>query len=305
MMKKFFLCFLFFLLVLGCCNDQTESDNTSKQMAENIHVENTIPIKPNEDLSKNEDASEQNETGENITAADNYTASGRKIIYTAIIQLEVKSVKQKVTQLEQLIDAQGGYIVDSTTHKDSKKGNVTGSITARIPQKNFQSFMKKVETGEGKLMESSVSGEDVTEEFVDLEARLKSKKVVEKRLLSFMEQADKTEDLLDISDNLADVQEEIEQITGRMNYLKNKADLATITIEIRENHTVIKSEDDLNTWDKTKQQFLKSINIILMALSNSFVFIAGNIPILLLLGLISFLLFVFIRKKRRNKRSAD
>jgi Domain of unknown function (DUF4349) len=161
--------------------------------------------------------------------------------------------------------------------------------------------MKKVETGEGKLMKSSVSGEDVTEEFVDLEARLKSKKVVEKRLLSFMEQADKTKDLLDISDNLADVQEEIEQIIGRMNYLKNKADLATITIEIRENHTVIKGEDDLNTWDKTEQQFFKSMNMILMALSNSFVFIAGNIPIFLLIGVIIISIFVFIRKKRCNE----
>ncbi|WP_077320137.1 DUF4349 domain-containing protein [Virgibacillus proomii] len=304
-MKKFSFCFLFILLVLVGCNDQTESDETSKQMAENIHVKNTTPIKPNEDLSKNEDASEQNETGENIKAADNYTASGRKIIYTATIQLEVKSFKQKLTQLEQLIDAQGGYIVDSTSHKDSEKGNVTGSITVRIPQKNFQSFMKKVETGEGKLMERSVSGEDVTEEFVDLEARLKSKKVVEKRLLSFMEQADKTEDLLDISDNLADVQEEIEQIIGRMNYLKNKADLATITIEIRENHTVMKGEDDLNTWDKTEQQFFKSMNMILMALSNSFVFIAGNIPIFLLIGMIIISIFVFIRNKRRNNQSVE
>lgn len=68
---------------------------------------------------------------------------------------------------------------------------------------------------------------------------------MEKRLISFMEQADKTENLLDISADLADVQEEIEQNTGRMNYLKNKADLATVTIKRRKNHTGIKSEVDL------------------------------------------------------------
>jgi uncharacterized lipoprotein NlpE involved in copper resistance len=120
-MKKFSFCFLFILLVLVGCNDQTESDETSKQMAENIHVKNTTPIKPNEDLSKNEDASEQNETGENIKAADNYTASGRKIIYTATIQLEVKSFKQKLTQLEQLIDAQGGILSTRLAIKIQKK----------------------------------------------------------------------------------------------------------------------------------------------------------------------------------------
>ncbi|NBJ71147.1 MULTISPECIES: DUF4349 domain-containing protein [Clostridia] len=75
---------------------------------------------------------------------------------------------------------------------------------------------------------------------MDLESWLHSKKVVEKRLLAFIEQAAKTEDLLNISADLAKVQEEIEQITGRMNYLQNKADLATVHIEVRENDVSLK-----------------------------------------------------------------
>ncbi|MFP3359501.1 DUF4349 domain-containing protein, partial [Planococcus sp. SIMBA_143] len=71
-----------------------------------------------------------------------------------------------------------------------------------------------------------------------------------------------------------------------MNYLRNKADLATVQIDIEENNVNITgmSEDELNTWEKTKQQFLKSINTILAVLSGLFVFIAGNLPILIPIG---------------------
>ncbi|QTY18511.1 DUF4349 domain-containing protein [Virgibacillus pantothenticus] len=89
--------------------------------------------------------------------------------------------------------------------------------------------------------------------------------------------------ILNISADLAKVQEEIEQITGRMNYLQNKADLATIHIEVRENDVSLKNKD-LNTWEATTQQFVKSTNFLLKMVSTIFVFIAGNIPIILLFG---------------------
>jgi len=102
-------------------------------------------------------------------------------------------------------------------------------------------------------VDSSITGQDVTEEYIDLESRLKSKQAVESRF-SFMEQAEKTEDLLAISKDLAKVQEEIETIKGRMNYLENKADLATVTISIEENKVEVKNLGDsqLKTWEKNK-----------------------------------------------------
>ncbi len=117
-----------------------------------------------------------------------------------------------------------------------------------------------------------------------------------------MEQAEKTEDLLNISEDLAKVQEEIEQITGRMNYLQNKVDLATVTIHMEEKNVTISSEDDLNTWEKTKQQFMKSINFLLSALSGLFVFIIGNLPVLIILGIASAAAIWLIRKRMRNKQ---
>src|SRR5690625_5914174 len=159
-------------------------------------------------------------------------------------------------------------------YEDQENESKHGQITVRIPQEKFQEFIKLVEEGSYKVLESSTSGQDVTEEYVDLESRLKSKRVVEERLISFMEQAEKTEDLLKISNDLAEVQEQIEELTGRMKYLQNKSDLATVTIYIQESNVELSGtgKDKLNTWEETEQQFMKSINFLIITFSSLFIF---------------------------------
>ncbi|MBU8564882.1 DUF4349 domain-containing protein [Virgibacillus pantothenticus] len=129
-----------------------------------------------------------------VPKADTYNVAERKVIYTADIRIEVIEYERKMADLEKLISNHDGYIVESTRDNDSEEGKRTGFLTARIPQERFHIFMDKVESGVSKLLNSNVSGQDVTEEYVDLESRLHSKKVVEKRLLAFIEQAEKTED---------------------------------------------------------------------------------------------------------------
>ena len=80
---------------------------------------------------------------------------------------------------------------------------VSGSITVRIPQKSFQAFLRDAEGQAAEVLQRRITGTDVTEEYVDLDSRLKSKRVVEERLITFMETAEKTEDLLKISADLS------------------------------------------------------------------------------------------------------
>src|SRR5690606_37225471 len=141
----------------------------------------------------------------------------RFIIYHANLSIEVKNYDEAVNEIESQAASKGGYVVESTMHGrgDDRR---TGYITLRIPQEHFPSFLQFMEEGSFKVLDSNISGEDVTEEYVDLESRLKSKRVVEERLLAFMEEAEKTEDLLTISNDLATVQQDIEEVLGRMKY---------------------------------------------------------------------------------------
>ncbi|AUJ27001.1 DUF4349 domain-containing protein [Virgibacillus dokdonensis] len=296
MRSRLFLLLCFFLILLTSCDERSDSSDQSNSLSSNQDDKTTIQTEDSREMADSgKEQTEQKAEETEVPKADTYDVDQRKVIYTADTRIEVKDLQKKIATLESLIIDYNGYIVESSRSNDTEEKNSTGFITARVPQTNFKTFMDEVESGEGKLLSNNISGQDVTEEYVDLESRLQSKKVVEKRLLAFMEQAEKTEDLLAISEDLAEVQEEIEQITGRMNYLQNKADLATVHIEIQENNVSLE-DGDLNTWEATKQQFIKSINFLLKVISNVFVFIAGNMPVLILISVLGWLGWIFIRK---------
>lgn len=223
-----------------------------------------------------------------INAKGNQTTSpNQKVIYTADLQLEVKDLKKANKLLEQAVKNVEGYIIQSNIYQDSDQ-TYHASLTIRVPQGSFEQFLDQAERLAVKVEQRNVSGSDVSEEYVDLESRLKSKRAVESRLLDFMQKATTTEDLLKISTDLATVQEQIEQITGRIKYLDNQVDFSTITIALSENKISVPAleKTDLNTIEKTKKQFMTSINWILITLSGVAVLIFGNIPILLVVGLI-------------------
>ncbi|PGV48812.1 DUF4349 domain-containing protein [Bacillus sp. AFS037270] len=231
-------------------------------------------------------------------------ANNQMVIYQAELELRVKNFEHTVQNLEEKAKKYGGYIAESSVTKDGTE-QVSGSMKLRIPQAHFQEFLNDAEGQAAEVLQRNINGQDVTEEYVDLESRLKSKRAVEERLLSFMKNAAKTEDLLKISADLASVQEEIEVIEGRMKYLENQTSLSTVSITLYETKVVVPEleKDQLNTWEKTKKQFMYSTNLILAALSGVVVFILGNLPILIIFVLLGFLVYLYYnKKKRQNKR---
>ncbi|RKQ35690.1 DUF4349 domain-containing protein [Oceanobacillus halophilus] len=301
-MKKYWILWIFciFVLLTAC-----SSNEDNMESSDSAAIEDSVSVEENslagDGASEAHDASvTENQEKSN---SKEVSASDRKVIYTANIDAEVKNLESALQSIQTKAAEYDGYIVESSISGETEDRTANGHITARIPQSHFQEFMLFVEDGSTNVLESSTTGQDVTEEYIDLESRLKSKVIVEERLLSFMEQAEETEDLLNISNDLAQLQEEIEEITGRMNYLENKADLATVTIYLQENDVTLAgmSESDLNTWEKTKQQFLKSVNFLINVLSGLFVFLVGNLPIFILLGTIGIIIYFILRKSRKKE----
>ena len=301
------------MLLAACSNDAENSDvssdradfNTEESVEmESVEIENSNSISGETDSTTEQGESDSQEESDSSQEKE-IIGTDRKIIYTANLQIEVKNYQQTLNTIQSQVANRGGYVVDSNMQGYAENDSTTGQVTVRIPQDQFREFIQIVEDGSSKVLESSISGQDVTEEFIDLESRLKSRGVVEERLLSFMEQAEKTEDLLTISADLAEVQGEIEEIKGRMNYLQNRTDLATVTIYMEEKNVTISgmSEGELNTWEKTKQQFLNSINFLLAVFSGIFVFIIGNMPVLILLGVIVVIGFFVYRRIKKNNQN--
>src|SRR5690606_38457488 len=123
-----------------------------------------------------------------------------------------------------------------------------GSFVIKVPASGFQSFLTGLEKlKKDEEFQRHVQGQDVTEEYVDLTSRLKAKQVVEARLLSFMEKATDTKDLLEFSNELARVQEEIERIKGRMRYIDENVSFSTVELrmyQVLERQTKQSVEED-------------------------------------------------------------
>lgn len=226
----------------------------------------------------------------------------RMVIYNANLSLEVNDYEQVEANIQQRVNAIGGYVVESSIYF-SGEDRINGNLVVKVPQESFHSFIHEVESVSIKVQDRHVSGNDVTEEYIDLEARLRSKRVVEARLLDFMEKAEQTEDLLKISSDLAKVQEEIEQLVGRINYLQTNVDYSTVSIYLTEKLVMIPTIQDkeaLNTWVKAKSLFMDSINGLISFFSTVIILAIGLSPVFIPLAIFVLFVVIYVRKKRGN-----
>ena len=293
-MKKVFFYFLFLALLgflVACSADEeklsvSEMDSASDSVS---YVEKEESATAEVEEKSEEEPSKANDR--------------RMIIHNAVIRTNVKELAKAQSNIEQKVKEYGGYIVESNVYEEDDQTS-NGHMIVRIPEKHFETFLSDAEGEASKVLERNVTGQDVTEQYVDLTSRLKSKRVVEERLLTFMKGAEKTEDLLKISSDLATVQEEIEVIVGKMKYLENQSSFSTIELMMIENRVIIPGieNNDLNTWEKTKKQLVTSTNALLAGGSAIVVFFIGNLPVFLILGVIAFAVHWIIKRKRLEQR---
>ena len=288
-----------FLSLSGCSSSSNSNSDSAKMTGKSNSAMDSA-----QDRGSNSVAYSDEVTKKESTETTKLKVPNQMVIYQADLQLRVKQFEKTVQILEEKVEKYGGYIAESNVNKEGKE-QMSGSIKIRIPQNHFQDFLHDAEGQAAEVVQRDILGQDVTEEYVDLSSRLKSKKVVEERLISFMKGAAKTEDLLKISSDLAAVQEEIEVIEGKMKFLENQTSLSTINITLYENKVIVPNleKENLNTWEKTKKQFMKSTNGLLAALSGLVVFFIGNLPIIVIIAVIAILIFLYIKKiKKGNSR---
>ncbi|MEH7246313.1 DUF4349 domain-containing protein [Neobacillus niacini] len=302
-MKKLLGLFILIMMVLflAACSSSSKSEEAKISSDSSSSGE---MYSGKADMPNKSEISFDNNAKQGEAAPTDIEVPNQMVIYQADLQLRVKKFEQTLQSIEDHVTKYGGYISESNISKDGVE-QVSGSITVRVPQKSFQAFLRDAEGQAAEVLQRRITGTDVTEEYVDLDSKLKSRRVVEERLTTFMQSAEKTEDLLKISADLAKVQEEIETILGRMKFLENQTTLSTVHISLYENKVIVPDleDGDLNTWDKTKKQFMKSTNILLAGISGLVVFLLGNLPILIILAVAAVSIYFYIKKKSRRNRN--
>ncbi|HEU4391300.1 MAG TPA: DUF4349 domain-containing protein [Blastocatellia bacterium] len=161
-------------------------------------------------------------------------STDHKIIRNATLVIETDDPADSQRAVGAIAESNGGFVVTSDFKTSgSLQSGVTVNVILRVPGAVFETTLAQVRRAGAKVLEENVSGKDVTEEYIDLEARLRTKKALEAQFLEIMKQARKVSDALEVQSNIASVRTEIEQIEGRRKYLDNQSSLATISVTFR------------------------------------------------------------------------
>ena len=154
----------------------------------------------------------------------------RLVIKTADLSLQVDSARDAEAALRTLVGQLGGYVVKVETSGTDEQ--MSSRVTFRVPANRFDQALSGVQGLAKKVLARTVSGDDVTEEFIDLDSRLKNLEATRDRLQSFLDKATTVEDALKVNQSLSDLQGQIEQIKGRRQFLQQSAALSTISVSL-------------------------------------------------------------------------
>jgi hypothetical protein len=163
-------------------------------------------------------------------------AMNRKIIRDANLTLEVATPADAQRKITSVAESLGGFVVTSESKQrqtGDAKLELEVNLVVRVPATQFNSALEQIRSAGSRVIQEKITGQDVTEEFIDLEARIKTQKALEAQFLEIMKDAHKVADALEVQRQIADVRTEIEKLEGRKRFLENRASLSTISVTLQ------------------------------------------------------------------------
>lgn len=222
-------------------------------------------------------------------------ALGPRIVQTASLRVTVRrgSFEDAVAEARTVAGGLGGYVVSSDERRDPGERLTSGALVLRVPQTGYAQAMRRL-AEIGRVVGRAESGQDVSAEFVDLEARGRQFEAVETQLLKLLERAASVPAALAVQSRLDDVQLGLEEVRGRLRFLDDQTAFATITLSLRERPLAgapAKGDDGVvDAWADGARGFAH-------VAGRTFVVIATIAPLLLLLGLAALLWRVLARRR--------
>ena len=223
----------------------------------------------------------------------------KKVISNASMQIEVeKGTFQAVFEAALLLaDKYGGYVVASQSSATGDESIVrSGTIALRIPEKSFDLALADA-AKLGTLKSRNVDSQDVTEEYVDLKARLTNAESQETALLELMTKAKTIDEILQVRQVLSSTQQEIEQYKGRLSFLDEHISYSTLTLSLFEPGVEPKTTAGWGFVQSLKDAlhgFVDTINQLI-------VFLGGAIPVLAILALLAYIVYRIVRASTRRR----
>ena len=285
-MRNYIILFFSILLLVSSCGNASQSEAS-------FHKK-TIP----ESTEADYDFENQTQT---TSAKSKNTAEPirreRQIIKTANYRFQVKKVNESSAKIQSIVKDFSGYITsmnEATTRYDR-----SNNIVIRVPNDQFEKLLETLLAEAIHVNHKRINSRDVTEEFVDLEIRLKTKKDVRQKYIELLRnKAKSVKDVLAAEEAIRQLTEEIEAKEGRLRFLKNQVGMSTVNLEI---YQKVEYKAEPNTYQisfltKVKNAFVNGWELV----GSIFIGMVNIWPLMILLGLIIWKrkrIFSFRRKR--------
>ncbi|NIM94162.1 MAG: DUF4349 domain-containing protein [Anaerolineales bacterium] len=227
------------------------------------------------------------------------------VIRNADMAVVVFDPAETAETIGSMAEEMGGFVVSSNVFQTSYDGGETtrASVIIRVPAERLNEAIDLIREEAVEVQRLSIEGQDVTQEYIDLQSRMRNLEAEEAQLLEILDSAEETEDILIISDHLWRVREEIEVLEGRIRYLEDSARLSMISVDIIPDE--IAQPLQIGGWQPvgTARDAVETLYATLEFLGDAFIWLVICVlPILLILGVPAY--FVIRAIIRRSSRKA-
>jgi hypothetical protein len=286
------------LAVVGCGAAPAPRPMEAPQVMETVVVEKEVVARA---------PAAEAPVGYGVADEEKARIAERMVIHTVDLRLIVKDTQASLEAVQNLTGELGGYVASSRTWHTEEQ--LSASLTLRVPADQLNTALEKLRALALEVDSESISGEDVTQEYVDLEARLRNEEAYEKELLALLtetrERTSRAEDILAVYERLTEVRGRIEQIKGRMQYLENMSAMATITVELIPSELM--QPITVAGWHPTgtaRSSIRALINALQFFVDAAIWIVIFGLPVLIIVALPFAALWYVIRWLRRRKRKS-
>ena len=207
----------------------------------------------------------------------------RALILTASIAMRAQDPWGAADRAQAVATTMGGDVMSMS--QSGKGDDRSASLVIRVPAERFNDALRQLRAlSDVEVLSSSVESRDVTEQFVDLEARLRAKQAEEQRYLALLARAERIEDILRIDQSLAQVRTQIEQLTGQVNSIKTRTTFSTISLSVTPAGVLPPSDPKVYDPTRTVERAIAALGVMLRVVADLAIWtlVFGWIPLLVL-----------------------